>query len=146
MQSRSSLKLFALIHLPKAFAGAKCSRRSTPCHLGHFCFAFRQSVNWNCPAYRVGWIPSHFAQCSEGQKLLGNMLKGSPVTASQIASLMANHKQHEGLTKALRALDVRGCSIDHRGTGFVLRLWTSATVQLAQHLRGKSKLDLEHVN
>ena len=31
---------------------------------------------------RVGWQPSHFAQCGEGQKLLSSALAGSPVSPS----------------------------------------------------------------
>jgi len=70
---------------------------------------------------RAGWVPSHFAQCSEGQKLLGNILKGSPVTASQISSLMARHQEHHGMLSSLKQLNIKGTSTDCRGLECVLQ-------------------------
>jgi len=81
---------------------------------------------------RAGWVPSHFAQCSEGQKLLGNILKGSPVTASQITSLMSRQSQDNGMITSLHQLNIKGTSADCRGLESVL--------QNFRHLR---KLEME---
>lgn len=70
---------------------------------------------------RAGWVPSHFAQCEEGQKLLGSILKGSPVTASQITSLMAQQRRGNTLLNSLKHLNVRGTGIDCRGLECVLQ-------------------------
>jgi len=67
---------------------------------------------------RVGWVPSHFAQCGEGQKLLSNILQGSPVSASQIASHMASaakNKEKLSITSSLQSLNVENTAIDGKG-------------------------------
>jgi len=63
---------------------------------------------------RVGWVPSHFAQCSEGQKLLGDILKGSPVQASLIAELAREHSK-EGLAASLMSLGVESTAVSSQG-------------------------------
>ena len=69
---------------------------------------------------RVGWVPSHFAQCGEGQKLLSNILQGSPVSASQIASMMTQNKAAQSMTNSLRSLNVEKTAIDGKGIETVL--------------------------
>jgi len=69
---------------------------------------------------RVGWTPSHFAQCGEGQKLLSNILQGSPVSASQIASLMKQNKVARSMTNSLRSLNVENTAIDGKGLETIL--------------------------
>lgn len=69
---------------------------------------------------RVGWVPSHFAQCGEGQKLLSNILQGSPVSASQIASMMTQNKVGQSMTNSLRSLNVEKTAIDGKGIETVL--------------------------
>jgi len=73
---------------------------------------------------RVGWTPSHFAQCGEGQKLLSNILQGSPVSASQIASLMNQNKTAQNMTNSLRSLNVENTAIDGKGIETVLENFT----------------------
>lgn len=90
---------------------------------------------------RVGWTPSHFTQCSEGMKLLSEMLKGSPVSPSDVANLIAKHKKETGLLSSLHLLDVRGTSIDSRGLECLLENFRqlvklSADEQLWQGLLG----------
>ena len=71
---------------------------------------------------RVGWTPSHFAQCSEGQKLLSSMLKGSPVSASQIAScIKENRSKATSLTKSLTSLNMESTAIDWKGLQTILQ-------------------------
>ena len=72
---------------------------------------------------RVGWVPSHFTQCAEGQRLLNTMLKGSPVSASQLASIINQNSQssHKGLTHNLRSLNVTNTAIDWKGLQTVLQ-------------------------
>ena len=76
---------------------------------------------------RVGWVPSHFAQCSEGQKLLSTILKGSPVSASQLATLMNENRgtSHKSLTQNLRSLNVSSTAIDWKGVQTVLQNFTN---------------------
>jgi len=69
---------------------------------------------------RVGWVPSHFAQCGEGQKLLSNILQGSPVSASQIASLMTQNKAEHSMTNSLRSLNIENTAVDGKGIETVL--------------------------
>jgi len=69
---------------------------------------------------RVGWVPSHFAQCGEGQKLLSNILQGSPVSASQIASLITQNKVEHSMTNSLRSLNIENTAIDGKGLETVL--------------------------
>ena len=70
---------------------------------------------------RVGWTPSHFAQCSEGQKLLSSILKGSPVSASQIASFIKEKRTTQSLTQSLNHLNVQSTAIDWKGLQSVLQ-------------------------
>ena len=72
---------------------------------------------------RVGWAPSHFAQCSEGQKLLSSILKGSPVSASQIASFIKENSasQSHSLTQSLTHLNIQSTAIDWKGIQSVLQ-------------------------
>jgi len=69
---------------------------------------------------RVGWVPSHFAQCGEGQKLLSNILQGSPVSASQIANLMTQNKAQHSMTNSLRSLNIENTAVDGKGLETVL--------------------------
>jgi hypothetical protein len=69
---------------------------------------------------RVGWVPSHFAQCGEGQKLLSNILQGSPVSATQIASLITQNKVTRSMTNSLRSLNVENTAIDGKGLETIL--------------------------
>jgi len=73
---------------------------------------------------RVGWVPSHFAQCGEGQKLLSNILKGSPVSASQLASMMNQKKSEKCMTNTLRSLNVENTAIDGKGIETLLENFT----------------------
>eukprot|EP00092_Neocalanus_flemingeri_P085661 GFUD01107809.1.p1 GENE.GFUD01107809.1~~GFUD01107809.1.p1 ORF type:complete len:583 (+),score=150.96 GFUD01107809.1:165-1913(+) len=73
---------------------------------------------------RVGWVPSHFAQCGEGQKLLSNILQGSPVSASQIATMMSQNKIATSMVDTLRSLNVENTAIDGRGIETVLENFT----------------------
>eukprot|EP00092_Neocalanus_flemingeri_P045965 GFUD01051589.1.p1 GENE.GFUD01051589.1~~GFUD01051589.1.p1 ORF type:complete len:583 (-),score=144.78 GFUD01051589.1:87-1835(-) len=73
---------------------------------------------------RVGWVPSHFAQCGEGQKLLSNILQGSPVSASQIATMMKQNKIATSMVDTLRSLNVENTAIDGRGIETVLENFT----------------------
>ena len=73
---------------------------------------------------RVGWVPSHFTQCSEAQRLLDTMLKGSPVSASQLASIINQNTQSSqtrSLTHSLRSLNVTNTAIDWKGVQTVLQ-------------------------
>ena len=67
-----------------------------------------------CVIGRAGWLPSHFAQCCEGQKLLGSILKGSPVKPSHIAEL-ALEQGKQGLAASLMVLGLEGTAVDHTG-------------------------------
>jgi len=73
---------------------------------------------------RVGWVPSHFAQCGEGQKLLSDILKGSPVSASQIAEMISKNKNIKNMTYTLRSLNVENTAIDGKGIETVLENFT----------------------
>ena len=73
---------------------------------------------------RVGWAPTHFTQCSEAQRMLDSMLKGSPVSASQLASIINQNTQSSqtrGLTHSLRSLNVTNTAIDWKGVQTVLQ-------------------------
>ena len=72
---------------------------------------------------RVGWAPSHFAQCSEGQKLLSSILQGSPVSASQIASFIQEKRRSPSLsvTQSLTHLDIQSTATDWKGIQSVLQ-------------------------
>ena len=72
---------------------------------------------------RVGWQPSHFTQCSEGQKLLSSILKGSPVSASQIASFIKESRtsQTHSLTQSLTQLNIQSTATDWKGIQSVLQ-------------------------
>ena len=75
---------------------------------------------------RVGWVPSHFAQCNEGQKLLSSVLKGSPVSASQLASLInQNRSSQKSITQNLVSLNVDSTAIDWRGIQTILQNFTN---------------------
>lgn len=67
-----------------------------------------------CVIGRAGWVPSHFAQCAEGQKLLGDILKGSPMHPSQIAELTHDHERTR-LATSLLVLGLEGTAVDCRG-------------------------------
>ena len=76
---------------------------------------------------RVGWTPCHFAQCSEGQKLLSSVLKGSPVSASQIATFIKEKRREEkerSLTKCLTSLDIASTAVNWKGLQTVLQNFT----------------------
>jgi len=91
---------------------------------------------------RVGWAPTHFAQCSEGQKLLSSILSGSPVSASQLACLISERRAAEGrktMSDNLLCIDVSSTAIDWRGLQTVLQNFTNlrrleADEQLWQNL------------
>ena len=71
---------------------------------------------------RVGLAPSHFAECSQGQKLLTSMLKGSPVSACQIARFMKeNRKDERSLTKSLTFLNIENTATDWKGIQTLLQ-------------------------
>ena len=72
---------------------------------------------------RVGWTPSHFAQCSEGQKLLSSILKGSPVSASQIASFIKENRttHSHSLTQSLTHLNIQSTATDWKGIQSLLQ-------------------------
>ena len=77
---------------------------------------------------RVGWAPTHFTQCSEAQRMLDTMLKGSPVSASQLASIINQNTQSSrtrGLTHNLRSLNVTNTAIDWKGVQTVLQNFVS---------------------
>jgi len=65
---------------------------------------------------RAGWQPTHFAQCEEGQKLLGSILQGSqhPIQPGAIAS-MVKEQGRQGLANSLMALGLEGTAVDQRG-------------------------------
>ena len=75
---------------------------------------------------RVGWVPSHFAQCSEGQKLLGSILKGSPVSASQLATIInQNRTTVKSLAQSLSYLNIENTAVDWKGIQTILQNFTS---------------------
>jgi len=73
-----------------------------------------------CVVGRAGWVPSHLAQCTEGQKLLGDIFKGSPVQPSAIAALVSA-EEGVGLPSTLLAIHMENTAIDHRGVETALR-------------------------